>query len=127
MTYAVSAIIIENEKILLVKKKDTWILPGGKPEPKESLLECLCREVKEELSETELKNLRFRGTSGGITSHTKENLFNWVYFADINGKLNSPSEEIEAYKWISKQDIKKYNISDVTSRVINSLIKYNKL
>lgn len=127
MTYAVSAIIIENKKILLVRKEDSWMLPEGKFQGRESMEECLCRGVRKEFSGTELKNLIFRGTSGGINPHSKENLFNWVYFADLENELGNPSREIEDYEWVSKQDMKKYNLSDVTSRIINSLTKYNKL
>jgi len=52
MRIAIGAAIIEDGKILLVRKRQSWILPGGKPEPKESDIECLCREVSEELSGT---------------------------------------------------------------------------
>lgn len=44
-------VLIENNQILLVKKKnaDFWHYPGGKWEfEKESLVDCACREVKEE-------------------------------------------------------------------------------
>lgn len=45
------AVLIENGQILLVKKKDAdfWHYPGGKWEiEEESLLDCVCREVREE-------------------------------------------------------------------------------
>ena len=47
-----TGILIENQKILLVKQEVTekrhWSLPGGKLEPGESLEQCLVREIKEE-------------------------------------------------------------------------------
>ncbi len=39
--------INKDKEILLVKKKDTWILPWGKLDIDESELECLEREIKE--------------------------------------------------------------------------------
>jgi ADP-ribose pyrophosphatase YjhB (NUDIX family) len=56
---AINAVIIEDGKILLVRKRQTWILPGGKPGINESDLECLCREIREELSGTQLDNIRY--------------------------------------------------------------------
>lgn len=35
MRIAIGAAIINDGKILLVRKKQSWILPGGKPEQKE--------------------------------------------------------------------------------------------
>ena len=47
-----TGILIDNQKILLVKQEVTekrhWSLPGGKLEPGESLEQCLVREIKEE-------------------------------------------------------------------------------
>ena len=37
----ISAAIIYDKRILVVKKRHSWILPGGKPERNESALECL--------------------------------------------------------------------------------------
>ena len=44
------AIIVENEKILLVSKnKDFWVVPGGMADNNENIIECLKRELYEEL------------------------------------------------------------------------------
>ena len=59
MRIAISAVIIERDKLLLVKKRNSWILPGGKIEKNEGNLECLSREVSEELSGTKICNEKF--------------------------------------------------------------------
>jgi ADP-ribose pyrophosphatase YjhB (NUDIX family) len=61
MRETINAVIIRNKKILLVKKEKSWLLPEGKPNPDESDIECLCREVDEELSGTLLKDIEFYG------------------------------------------------------------------
>lgn len=121
MRTAINAAIIQNRRLLLVRKKDHWILPGGKPEPNESDLECLCREVKEELSGTQLERINYYGTFDGKTPHTGDILLARVYFADIKGELISTSAEIVDYAWA--RDISKYNLSDITAKIMFALKK----
>ena len=71
MTTVVNAAIIQDGKILMVRKNQVWIFPGGKMEPGESDLEILTREVSEELSGTKLKNEQFFTSIEGITRYSK--------------------------------------------------------
>lgn len=121
MRQAVNAAIIKEGKILLVRKKQSWIFPGGKPKVDESDLECLCRELKEELSGTELENIRYYGEFEGVTPHKGDVLKARVYFADIKGQLCPPSLEIAAYEWI--KETCEYNLSNITSKIVDSLKK----
>jgi 8-oxo-dGTP pyrophosphatase MutT (NUDIX family) len=121
MRTAISAAIIDDGQLLLVKKKESWILPGGKPDFNESYLECLCREVREELSGTELANLRYYDEFEGITPHTGDILSAKVYFADIKGQLHQPSAEIDAYEWVRNPS--QYRLSNITSKIVDSLKK----
>ena len=121
MRTAIGAAIIDEKKILLVRKRQSWILPGGKPEPDESDIECLCREVSEELPGTQLDNIRYYGDFEGRTPHTRDILRAKVYFADIKGKLCQPAAEIAEYNWIENPS--QYNLSDITSKIVDSLTK----
>ena len=49
-----AAVIVKHGRLLLVRKRGTsaFILPGGKPESGESDLQCLAREMREELAAT---------------------------------------------------------------------------
>ena len=120
MRESINVAIIKDTKILLVKKEKSWLLPGGKPNPDESDIECLCREVYEELSGTLLKDIEFYGEFIGKT-HTEERFKTKVYFANIKGKLKDPSAEISESEWV--QDTNKYDLSDMNLKVIKSLIK----
>lgn len=120
MKVAIGAAIIEDGKILLLKKGKGWILPGGKPEPGESEIECICREVDEELSGTQLENFEYYGDFEGITPNKGYHLRARVYFANIIGELGEPSAEIEESAWV--EDSSKYVLSDITSKIVDSLI-----
>jgi len=115
MRRVVSAVIIKNGCILLVRKKKTWILPGGKPKTKESDIECLSREFKEEL-QISLKNLRRLGDEFiGITPHKGDTIYLRVYLAEIEGTI-IPSAKIEVSQWTITPE--SYKISDITKKVI---------
>ena len=119
MRIAISTVIILDNRILLVKKRETWILPGGKPEESESDIECLCREVKQELSETQLEEFQYYKTFEGKTPYSGDLLQARVYFSRINGQLHGPSSEISGVEWIN--EFSEYNISEITLKVINEL------
>jgi len=109
---------IRNNNILLVRKQETWILPGGKPETEESDIQCLIREIKEELPGIKLKNFQFYKMFKGVTPHKGDLFQTKAYFADIEGELN-PSAEINAAEWV--ENTSKYKLSDITKKVIYSL------
>ncbi|MCK4647599.1 NUDIX domain-containing protein [Candidatus Pacearchaeota archaeon] len=119
MRKAVRGLAIRDGKVLLVRKNETWILPGGKPEKRESDIECLCREFKEELPSVEIENISYYDSFAGRTPHKKDMLKAEVYFVDISEGIGKPSKEINCVKWVS--DFPDYNISDITSKVIKSL------
>jgi 8-oxo-dGTP diphosphatase len=53
MLRVIAAAVVEARGLMLVSKRaapDVYYLPGGKPEPAEASLDCLRRELAEELS-----------------------------------------------------------------------------
>jgi 8-oxo-dGTP pyrophosphatase MutT (NUDIX family) len=121
MRTAINAAIIKGGKLLIVKKRNTWILPGGKPEKNENDLECLCREICEELSGTKITNINYYNFFDGKTPHRRDTLRAKVYFANIDGDLYSVREgdSISEMKWVN--DFSKYNLSEITLKIIDSL------
>lgn len=127
MRKAINGVAIEDKRILLFRKRKTWILPGGKPERGGSDIECLSREIGEELPGTEFEIQRYYGGFKGITPHQRDSLRAETYFICI-AKLGSPAREIEESRWFSRDetnDGERYPISDITSKVIDSLVRNN--
>jgi 8-oxo-dGTP diphosphatase len=119
MKVVVSAAIIENKGLLIVRSEKAWILVGGKPEPGESDLEALCREVRQELSGTKLKNVRKYRNFSGKTPHTGDVREFKIYLAEIDGALGPPSQEVKEIAWYRRGD--PYILSEVTEQVFLAL------
>ncbi|NCN86530.1 NUDIX hydrolase [archaeon] len=118
----INGIIFEKGKVLLVKKKDKWILPGGKLE-NELYFHCLEREFSEELSETKIDVGEFYDTFSGITPFSKKYFEADVYFCTLLSDLGKPSQEILDRKYFGKEDIKEIELSKVTRDIFNRLVK----
>ena len=119
MREAINLAVIENKKLLLVKKKDVWILPGGKPEKDEGDLECLAREIGEEL-QSQIKVNSYYSYFEGITPHKRDALKSKVYFGILVEEFY-PSNEISDARFVS--DFDNYSLSDITKLIIKSLKK----
>jgi ADP-ribose pyrophosphatase YjhB (NUDIX family) len=121
MRTGTNAIIIRDGEILLVKKRDLWLFPGGKYEEGESCLECLSREVSEELDVTKIKNIRYYGNFKGISPYSKQEREIRVYFADIDGELygTRAGDSVVDFNWTRNPE--GYDLTDITRDIINSL------
>lgn len=110
---AVSAIIIRNNKVLLVNRgcepnKGLWSLPGGSIEPGETVREALAREVLEETC----LNVRVGNiaTVHDVISRDGDSLlFHYViisFFAEVlSGDLTAASDAADA-RWFSPEEIR---------------------
>ena len=114
---------INEERLLLVRKKDIWILPGGKLENGESDSDCLFRELKEELSvsKQQFRIYNFYKSFIGRTPFSNALLEAKVYFGRLRDGLIKPNNEINDVKFI--RNFKNYKISEITNKIINSLKK----
>nr|AIA18127.1 NUDIX domain protein [uncultured bacterium] len=106
---------IKNHKVLetLSHGKDTWYIPGGKREARESDEQTLIREIKEELSVDLLpETLTHYGTFEAVAHGKPEGTFVRMtcYTAKYHGELK-PAAEVEKMDWFS------YNQKELTSPV----------
>ena len=105
---AVGAIIIQNQKLLMVKRafepqKDTWDLPGGFTQANEHPKESLQREVREELSvEASIKQLF------GIyapNAYLYKGKYNYVcdifYRVELENNRLQPADDVASFQWFS--------------------------
>ncbi len=122
MRTAINAITFKDGKLLLVKKKDVWILPGGKPEGDESDIDCLMRECKEEIPNSIFIIKDKWKDFIGKTPNTGDLLNAKTYFAEISGDV-SPSGEITESKFVSVSEAKYLKLSEITNKIVDSLIE----
>ncbi len=120
MRTAINLVSIVDHKILLVKKKETWILPGGKPNKDESDLDCLKRECSEELQNTSVEVGDFYGNFEGQTPHTGDTLCAKVFFGTIFGDV-TPSAEIADLGYFTKNESDQMALSKITRDILTSL------
>ncbi|MFD6397652.1 NUDIX domain-containing protein [Nocardia sp. NPDC060249] len=98
----VGAVIIHDRKIMVVRKKNEeqleCIMPGGRMELGESQLECLTRELAEELNVRLLRE-EYIGTYKDIAVFEGVPLVIHAYLAIIEGDP-MPANEIKEFLWI---------------------------
>jgi len=120
MQKVISIAAVKNGKLLLVKKQDVWILPGGKVKEGESDFQCIHRELREELPNLKAYIGRFYTTFKGASSIRKYPISLKIYFAEVSGKID-PASEISDAKWISNPY--DYKISEPTQKCVKYLYK----
>ena len=124
----IAALCIKDNKILLVYKKSIgwYITPGGKIDSGETDLDCLKRELKEEVG-CEFSNAKFYETFQSIT-HDNKTIEIKTYLCDLVGdiKLN-PNDSITAYVWAALVEANSYPLSEtLRDQILPSLVR-NKL
>jgi 8-oxo-dGTP diphosphatase len=106
----VGLLAVRDGKILLCRKKHTTsllILPGGCREPGESAIDCLSREVREELGEVVVRAVELVGiytdrAAGPETAQPKTVRIE-LYQAELIGELIA-SSEIAELVWFGERD-----------------------
>ena len=129
---AVSAIIVQNEKVLLVKRKyppgqGKWGLPGGHVEYGETLTEAVIREIKEETN-YEIETVRYLFPCTVIRKRSPEDnkppKYHYIIHVFegkiVKGELKASTDAEEA-AWIDLEDAFKL---DLTKSTRESLRRY---
>ncbi len=121
-----AGIIIHNGKILLGQRKKgkdlalKWELPGGKLEEGETLPECLCRELIEELNlKIKVKELFMESDYtydfGSFTLNT--------FIAECDNPSISKIEAHEQYAWVEPKDLLSYDLAPADIPIAEAYIK----
>lgn len=106
-----SLFLEKNNKFLIVldPRFKVWRIPGGRAEKKESLIETLQREMKEELN-LEIKDPKFLGYAQDNQYHFKdqENKSRLLMFFHAKTELEPKIDPDEAYdhKWVTIEELK---------------------
>ncbi len=113
MTIRCRALIVNQGKLLVVKHSkdfDYYALPGGKLEEGENPLECIKREIKEELG-VEVKEAKLLYVYRWIKENTNEENLEFFFlisgtneFLEISKNERTHAFEIFEMKWIDKDD-----------------------
>jgi 8-oxo-dGTP pyrophosphatase MutT (NUDIX family) len=127
----VGCAIIKNKTLVVVRKekegKSSWILPGGKPEPGESDLACLVREIFEELPHLILSDdFYYYRTFSGISPNRGDAIEARVYYSQPTNRLDlavnpDENEPIKEARQAAYDELLHLNLSDVTRKTVESL------
>ncbi len=125
------AALILNEKgeFLLGRKpgKDTWINIGGKPKRGETVIECLDRELKEEISTGIViipPPTYFTETPATPALDDPDMTVKIIWYKVKLLKEPVAKEELEEVKWFNKKNYKGYNLSpQIVEYLIPALLK----
>ncbi len=103
----VDALVIKDQKILLVKRAGKWLesgkwaLPGGFMERNETTKQTACREIQEETGYQAkvIKLLKIIDTPR--RRHEDRQNISFIYLVKPLKKVSRPDEEVSAIKWFS--------------------------
>jgi len=127
MAIKVVDIIVERKgMILLIKRGDFWILPGGEIEPDEDEMQCLeevvSREMKDQVSSIFRK---LEKTIKGPSPVRDGDVEVSVYVGDISSKKMSDVKDCNAH-WFSRESIRAIRLSNITKAVLDYYYKESK-
>lgn len=117
-TYGSRAIIIFNEKILLIKNPNAnhWSLPGGHIEKGETPEQCIIRELKEEL-DLSINKADFK-LGEYISDQEGKHDTVFIYIIRLSSQSFSKQWEVDDAKWFEFSELPQ-NISPAGMRRIN--------
>lgn len=104
------------------KRVVQYLMPGGQIEEK-SDIECLKREIKEELDcDIDIKTVELIGEYTDVAATPGKDVMIRLYEGKLIGEPK-PSSEIGSLHWISKNDIINYKVSPIIrNKIIPDLI-----
>ena len=115
------------KRILLVEKTGSWFLPGGKIKEDEAELDCLKREMTEELPYALCLIDDFFGEYTGTTPNSKTPADVKVWLGTwLRGSI-ATANELSDSKWVTAAEAASMNVSQISRDIIYDLQKEGKL
>ena len=115
----------EDGRVLLCRKKRTTsllILPGGKVEEGETALECLRRELREELGEVEPRKLEYVGAYTDVAAGAEARTVHIELYRGTLAGEPVASAEIGELVWFGEKDDPAQLAPSLRNRVFPDLI-----
>ncbi len=129
----VGAVIIEDGKILLVKRgnepnKYMWSIPGGIVKVGESLIDALKREVEEEVGlKVEVGDVAC--VSEEIIEENGKIRFHYViidFFANVVGGNLKPNSDALDAKWVPLNEVDSLDVVDFVKKLVGKIKREEK-
>jgi mutator protein MutT len=119
----IGAIILANRRILVGKKKHKFIIPGGRIEGGETSIDCLRRELKEELGVNLVSQEFFGKFEDAAALDPGMKIKMEVYIVDIEGEPKA-SSEIEELAYVDSKNMNNIKLGSILEKfVIPELLK----
>lgn len=128
MIKVVCGIIYKGDEIFIARRKPNksmgglWEFPGGKLEHNESEIECLKRELSEELN-MEVDNISYFITSNFVNEKAGISL---IAYKAIFSNWNNTLLDHDQFKWAKTGELSAYNFSPPDVPIIESLLLESK-
>ncbi len=118
---ACCGIIKKNNEVLITKRKvapfkDKFVLPGGKLDKSETLIDCLKREILEEVG-LDVVMAKFFDYYEVVLPDRYYLVMYFICNVE-NFNLNINFDEISEYSWISKNDIQNFDITPGSKKIL---------
>lgn len=120
MTIKVVDIIVERKgKILLIKRGDYWILPGGEIEEGDDELQCVHDVVEREMNDQVASIFKkLPETIKGPSPVRDGDVEVSIYVGDISSSKMSDVRDCNAH-WFSKESMRALRLSNITKDVLS--------